>query len=34
MFAFTLLAALPVLAFFFATQDRFVAGLASGATKG
>ena len=34
MFAFTLLAALPVLAFFFAMQDRFVAGLASGATKG
>ncbi|WP_218839984.1 carbohydrate ABC transporter permease [Salinibacterium xinjiangense] len=34
MFAFTLLAALPVLAFFFAMQDRFVAGPASGATKG
>ena len=34
MFAFTLLAALPVLSFFFAMQDRFVAGLASGATKG
>jgi len=34
MFAFTLLAALPVLAFFFAMQDRFVAGLTSGATKG
>jgi raffinose/stachyose/melibiose transport system permease protein len=34
MFALTLLAALPVLAFFFVLQDRFVAGLASGATKG
>lgn len=34
MFAFTLLAALPVLGFFFAMQDRFVAGLTSGATKG
>ncbi|WP_334593653.1 carbohydrate ABC transporter permease [Salinibacterium sp. CAN_S4] len=34
MFALTLLAALPILAFFFALQDRFVAGLASGATKG
>lgn len=34
MFALTLLAALPVLVFFFALQDRFVAGLASGATKG
>lgn len=34
MFALTLLAALPVLVFFFVLQDRFVAGLASGATKG
>jgi len=34
MFAFTLLAALPVLGFFFAMQDRFVAGLTSGASKG
>ena len=33
MFALTLLAALPVLAFFFAMENRFVAGLASGATK-
>ena len=34
MFALTLLAALPILAFFFVLQDRFVAGLAAGATKG
>lgn len=34
MFALTLLAALPVLAFFFIMQDRFVAGLAAGAPKG
>jgi raffinose/stachyose/melibiose transport system permease protein len=34
IFSLTLLAALPVLVFFFALQDRFVAGLASGATKG
>jgi raffinose/stachyose/melibiose transport system permease protein len=34
MFALTLLAALPVLVFFLVLQDRFVAGLTSGATKG
>ncbi|SCF25923.1 carbohydrate ABC transporter permease [Micromonospora mirobrigensis] len=34
MFALMLLAALPVLAFFLALQDRFVSGLTAGATKG
>lgn len=34
MFALTLMAALPILIFFFVLQDRFVAGLTSGATKG
>lgn len=34
MFALMLLAALPVMIFFFVLQDRFVAGLASGAMKG
>jgi|AntAceMinimDraft_1070359.scaffolds.fasta_scaffold36276_2 raffinose/stachyose/melibiose transport system permease protein len=34
MFALTILAAAPILIFFFILQDRFIAGLASGATKG